>query len=268
MNHGIGERRFTYHKNRIGKSRAHPCKIPNHASRCDAPVPHLAGNLGAITRPAPSFGVITRHAKTLCHPALLIAWVSFFPGQPHFFLAGFFTYQSGVPFYGIYLCFFFFVVQSSPQICHSTARYHLYQGIIHYLCSGGGARFITNNWPCSKRAGDWIRTYFSSYEFSISIELEMGHVTWKSIQKLVNVMNIILNAKAWYTSKIIQSILSVQSLWVFLFVMNLNHDLWSCWQLYFRYLKSMCSRDCLPVVRQSRHEKNVYLWQHLTSVKV
>ena len=31
-------------------------------------------------------------------------------------------------------------------------------------------------WPCSKQAGDWIRTYFFAYEHSISIELKMGHV--------------------------------------------------------------------------------------------
>ena len=47
--------------------------------------------------------------------------------------------------------------------------------------------------------------FFSWYEYSVSIELKMEHVTWKSIQKLVNLPNLMvigLNAKAWYTFKI------------------------------------------------------------------
>ena len=59
------------------------------------------------------------------------------------------------------------------------------------------------NWPCSKRAGDWVRTYF--FLVKISIELKMGHVIWKSIQKSVNLPNLMvigLNTKAWYTVKI------------------------------------------------------------------
>ena len=46
---------------------------------------------------------------------------------------------------------------------------------------------------------------FSWCEYSISIELKMGHVISKSIQKLVNSPNLMvigLNAKAWYTFKI------------------------------------------------------------------
>ena len=57
-------------------------------------------------------------------------------------------------------------------------------GVSHQLFI---ASFI---WPCSKRAGDWVRTYFFlGTEHSISIELKMGHVIWKSIQKLVNLLN-------------------------------------------------------------------------------
>ena len=46
---------------------------------------------------------------------------------------------------------------------------------------------------------------FSWYEHSISIELKIGHIIWKSIQKLgrlPNLMVIGLNPKAWYTFKI------------------------------------------------------------------
>ena len=46
---------------------------------------------------------------------------------------------------------------------------------------------------------------FSWYEHSISIELKMGHVIWKSIKKLVNSPNLMvigLNAKARHTFKI------------------------------------------------------------------
>ena len=47
--------------------------------------------------------------------------------------------------------------------------------------------------------------FFSWCEHSISIELKMGHVIVKSIQKLVNSPNLMvigLNVKAWYTFEI------------------------------------------------------------------
>ena len=55
--------------------------------------------------------------------------------------------------------------------------------------------------------GTGYELIISCYEYSVSIEFKMEHIIWKNIQKVVNLpklTDISLNAKAWYTFKIIE----------------------------------------------------------------
>ena len=62
---------------------------------------------------------------------------------------------------------------------------------------------FTLNWPFQKRAEDWARAYFLfGTNIQYRLNWKMGHVIWKTIQKLVNSPNLTvigLHPKAWYT---------------------------------------------------------------------
>ena len=73
------------------------------------------------------------------------------------------------------------------------------------LLRGGDRPHEEGKSPGNAIIGHVLNDQGTGYEHSISIELKMGHVISKSIQKLENLPNLMvigLNAKAWYTVKI------------------------------------------------------------------